>query len=65
MFMISFMSRLGVPVMFVFFMVELIQIWDVALCGSELCYLLDGMALCVMLYLLFYASIINESCYNA
>ena len=50
--------------MCVFFMVELCQFREVALCGSELYYLLGGMALCVMLYLFVYYSVINESCHN-
>ena len=52
------------PVMCVFFMVELCQSRELSFCGFELFYLLGGMALCVMLYLLIYSSVINESCHN-
>ena len=52
------------PVMFDFIIVELHPVLEVARCGTELCYLLDGMTLCVMLYLFFYSSVINESCIN-
>ena len=51
--------------MLLFFSVELSSVWDVAHWGSELYFILDGMALCAMLFLLLYAMVIHESCYNA
>ena len=65
MIMLATMSWPREPVMFAFFIVELRPAREVAHCGTELCYLLGGMALCVMLYLFFYSSVINESCVNA
>ena len=53
------------PVMSAFFMVELCQSRELSFCGSELFDLLGGMALCVMLYILFCSSVVNESCRNA
>ena len=51
MIMLATMSRPRESVMFAFFIVELRPAREVAHCGTELCYLLGGMALCVMLYL--------------
>ena len=65
MIMLATMLRPGEPVMFALFIVKLHPIREVAHCGTELCYLLGGMALCVMVYLFFYSSVINESCVNA
>ena len=63
--MLSSMSRPRAPVMLVFFSVELSPVWDVAHWGSELYFILEGMALCAKLLLLLYARVIHESCYNA
>ena len=65
MIMFATMLRPRGTVMFAFFIVELRVVLEVARCGTELCYLLDGMTLCVMLYLFLYSSMINESCVNA
>ena len=51
--------------MSVFVTVELSPGWDVAPWGTELHFILEGMALCATLLLLLYAKVIHESCHNA
>ena len=63
--LLATLFRPGEPLIFATFIVALGLVMDVADCDTELCYLLGGMALCVMLYLFFYSSVINESCVNA
>ena len=65
MIMSPYLSLPRVHVMRTLFMVDLCQFRELSLCGSELCYLLGRMALCVMLYILFCSSVFNESSHNA